>query len=193
MVSTSFTVAALLALSAGSVPSVNWQADYPTAMSAAVAQQKPMAVFIGQGEAGYAKLVAGGQIPVSAGQVLSSEYVSVYVNTDTAAGKALAGQFEMSAGLVISTRGGAKQALRLPGTVNATDLTGVLTTLGTTTVVSTPAATVVPASYAAPATYAAPVMNYAPVQMYAPAYAPAYAPRTISFGGGCANGRCGLR
>lgn len=182
MVSTSFTVAALLALSAGSVPSVNWQPDYATAMSAAVAQQKPVAVFIGQGEAGYAKLVAGGQIPASAGQVLSSEYVSVYVNTDTAAGKALAGQFEMSAGLVISTRGGAKQALRLPGTVNATDLTGVLTTLGSTTVVSTPA-TVVPASYTAP------VMNYAPVQMYAPAYAP----RTVSFGGGCANGRCGLR
>lgn len=189
---TSFTAAALLALSAGSVPSVNWQADYATAMSAAVAQQKPMAVFIGQGEAGYAKLVAGGQIPASAGEVLSNEYVSVYVNTDTAAGKALAGQFEMSAGLVISTRGGAKQALRLPGTVTATDLTGVLTTLGTTTVVSTPvvSGTVVPASYTVPATtYAAPVMNYAPVQMYAPAYAP----RTISFGGGCANGRCGLR
>jgi hypothetical protein len=193
MVSTSFTAAALVALSVGSVPSVNWQADYATAMSAAVAQQKPMAVFIGQGDAGYAKLVAGGQIPASVGQVLSSQYVTVYVNTDTAAGKALAGQFEMSSGVVISTRGGDKQALRLTGTLNGTDLSGVLTTLGstTTTVVSAPAAapvvtgTVLPAPYTVPAaTYAAPVMNYAPVQMYAP---------RVTFGGGCANGRCGLR
>lgn len=178
MVSTSFT-AALLALSAGSVPSVNWQADYGTAMSAAVAQQKPMAVFIGKGDAGYAKLVAGGQIPTSVGQVLSSEYVSVYVNTETAAGKALADKFEMAAGVVISTRGGAKQALRLSGTQTGSDLTGILTTLGTTA----PAVT-------APASYTAPAMNYAPAQMYAPQM---YAPRTYSFGGGCANGRCGVR
>ena len=194
MVSTSFTAAALLALSAGSVPSVNWQADYATAMSAAVAQQKPMAVFIGQGDAGYAKLVSGGQIPASVGQVLSNQYVTVYVNTDTAAGKALAGQFEMSAGLVISTRGGDKQALRLNGTLTGADLTGVLTTLGstTTTVVSTPAVTgtVLPVSYTAPATtYAAPAVNYAPVQTYAPQM---YAPRMI-ISGGCANGRCGVR
>lgn len=181
MVSTSFTVAALVALSAGSVPSVNWQADYATAMSTAVAQQKPMAVFIGKGDAGYAKLVAGGQIPASVGQVLSSQYVTVYVNTETAAGKELADKFEMAAGVVISTRGGAKQALRLSGEQTGTDLSGILTTLGTTTV-SAPA--VVPASYTAPA------MNYAPAQMYAPQM---YAPRTYSFGGGCANGRCGVR
>ena len=197
MVSTSFTAAAFVVLSAGSIPAPNWQKDYATAMTAAVAQQKPMAVFIGQGEDGFKKLVAGGEIPTGVGQVLSSQYVSVYVNTDTAAGKELAGQFEMSAGLVISTRGGAKQALRLPGTVNGTDLTGVLTTLGSTTTVTT--GTVVPASYTVPsaplATYATPVgyssqattypaMNYAPQR---------YAPRTITFGGGCANGRCGLR
>jgi hypothetical protein len=200
MVSTSFTAAAFVVLSAGSIPAPNWQKDYATAMTAAVAQQKPMAVFIGQGEDGFKK-VAGGQLPAEAGQVLSSQYVSLYVNTDTAAGKALAGEFEMSAGLVISTRGGAKQALRLPGTVNGTDLTGVLTTLGSTTTVTT--GTVVPASYTvpsaplatygAPVSYSSPAMTY-PAMNYAPQmYAPAYAPRTYSFGGGCANGRCGLR
>ena len=200
MVSTSFTAAAFVVLSAGSIPAPNWQKDYATAMTAAVAQQKPMAVFIGQGEDGFKKMVAGGQLPAEAGQVLSSQYVSVYVNTDTAAGKALAGEFEMSAGLVISTRGGAKQALRLQGTVNGTDLTGVLTTLGSTTTVTT--GTVVPASYAvpsappanyaAPASYSSPAMTY-PAMNYAPQmYAPAYAPRMI-VGGGCANGRCGLR
>ncbi|HUR53945.1 MAG TPA: hypothetical protein VMZ71_07430 [Gemmataceae bacterium] len=200
MVSTSFTAAAFVVLSAGSIPAPNWQKDYATAMTAAVAQQKPMAVFIGQGEDGFKKLVAGGQFPAEAGQVLSSQYVSLYVNTDTAAGKALAGEFELSAGLVISTRGGAKQALRLQGTLNGTDLTGVLTTLGSTTTVTT--GTVVPASYAvpsapplatyaAPASYASPAMTY-PATNYAPQmYAPAYAPRTFSFGGGCANGRCG--
>lgn len=220
MVSTSLTAAAFVVLSAGSVSTApNWQADYGTALTAAAAQQKPMAVFIGQGDAGYANLVTGGQIPVEVGQLLSSQYVSVYVNTDTAAGKALAGQFEMQAGLVISSRGGAKQALRLPGTVNGTDLTGVLTTLGTTSPVSTtgvvvssapavtyvaPAAYAVPsaplATYAAPAAYSAPAVSYAPpamtyhAPMYAPvqSYAPMYAaPRPMTFGSSCANGRCG--
>ena len=137
MVSTSFTAAAFVVLSAGSVSTApNWQTDYATAKTAAAAQLKPMAVFIGQGDAGYGKLVTGGRIPADVGQLLSSGYVSVYVNTDTAAGQALAAEFEMQAGLVISSRGGAKQALRLPGTVNGTDLTGVLTSLGTTSPVS---------------------------------------------------------
>jgi len=184
MVTTSFTAAALVVLSSGSV-TPTWQKDYASAMAAAVAQQKPMAVFIGQGEAGYTKLVAGGQLPATVSELLASKYVPVYVNTETPAGKALAGQFEMSAGLVVSTRGGEKQALRLPGTVNGTDLSGLLTNYSGTAPVVTYAAPAV--NYTAPAAnYAAPAVNYAP--NYTPYYGGFGAPVRV---GGCANGRCG--
>ena len=62
-----------------------------------------------------------------AGELLGTSYVSVYVDTDTAAGKALAGEFGLSQGLVISSRGGKYQALRHTGTVTPEQLTGYLT------------------------------------------------------------------
>jgi hypothetical protein len=108
----------------GALPS--WQTNYSTAMTAAVAQQKPMAVFIGRGEAGAGKLVNDGQFPSKAGEVLSASYVSVYVDTDTPAGKALAGEFGISEGLVISTKGAKLQAVRHTGTLTASQLTEYL-------------------------------------------------------------------
>jgi hypothetical protein len=187
MVTTSFTAAALVVLTSGSASTVPaWQKDYARAMAVAVAQQKPMAVFIGHGEAGYAKLVAGGQIPAAANTVLNSQYVAVYVNTETAAGKELAGAFEMQSGLVISTRGGEKQALRHAGSVAATELTGLLTAYSNTTVARPVVTTAAPVTgYVTPASYTAPVMNYAPT------YRPSFGGYSVPVRGGCANGRCG--
>ena len=47
-------------------------------------------VFIGKGDVGQARLVSDGQIPAAANQLLNANYVCVYVDTDTAAGKSLA-------------------------------------------------------------------------------------------------------
>lgn len=118
----------------GALPS--WQTNYGTAMTAAVAQQKPMAVFIGRGDVGPAKLLTDGQLPAKAGEVLNASYVSVYVDTDTAAGKALAGQFGLAEGLVISNKGGKLQALRHTGSLSADQLTDYLVRYADTTMVS---------------------------------------------------------
>lgn len=147
MVSTTFAAVVLSAvLLPGAVEAPKWQSDYAAAMTAASAQQKPMAVFIGHGKAGYAQLVSGGEIPAEAGQVLAKNYVCVYVDTDTAAGKALAGQFDLNTGVVISSKGGSVQALRHTGTVAPTALTGYVTKYSEVkSVVTTETTGVVPA------------------------------------------------
>ena len=125
MISTTFAAVALsAALSTGAV-APTFQTDYAKALQTASAEQKPLAVFIGKGETGYTK-VAGGEIPTEAGQLLAKNYVCVYVNTDTDAGKSLAGKFDISKGLVISGKGGDVQALRYAGTVTPLELTGYL-------------------------------------------------------------------
>jgi hypothetical protein len=103
-----------------------WQTDYGQALAVATIQQKPVAVFIGQGRAGYEQIVKGG-VPEEAVRLLSSNYVSVYVDTSTEGGKVLAGQFELSKGLVISSRDGRKQALWHKGEVTASTLSDYLT------------------------------------------------------------------
>jgi hypothetical protein len=149
---------------------VTWQTDYSKALSTAVAQQKPIAVFIGRGEAGYSKLVTEGQIPASAGELLAKNFVCVYVDTDTPDGKSLASQFSVSNGLIISTRGGAYQALRHTGSVSAANLTQYLTQYGDTAKVATTVergivrtatpSNVVPTGYSVPAGYGVPAQQY---------------------------------
>lgn len=119
------TFATLALLASGATETPSFQTDYTKALQTAAAQQKPVAVFIGKGAAGYAKLV-GGAIPADANQLLAKNYVCVYVNTDTEAGKTLASQFDISKGLVISGKGGDVQALRYSGSVTPLELTGYL-------------------------------------------------------------------
>jgi hypothetical protein len=154
-----FTTIALLATGAAGLPT--WQTDYGIALKTASAQQKPIAVFIGKGEAGYAKVV-GGSIPTDAGQLLAKNYVCVYVNTETTAGQKLAGQFDISKGIVISGKGGSVQALRYAGNVTPLELTGYLNKYSGTETVST-------TETAGAATI----------------------PATAVYGSSCANGRCG--
>lgn len=165
MITTSFAAAALSVLLTGEMAALTptWQTDYSKVMAAAVSQQKPVAVFIGCGDSGYAKLVTDGQIPADAAQVLSQNFVCMYVDTDTAAGKSLAGDFGLSSGLIISNRGGTYQALRHNGSVTPTALTGYLSQYGDAGKVSTTVE-------AGTATTVAPGMV---------------------IGGGCPNGRCG--
>jgi len=155
MITTTFAAVALSAvLSTGAIAVPTWQPNYSKAIAAAAAEQKPLAVFIGKGETGYAKLV-GGEFPTDAGQLLAKSYVCVYVDTDTAAGKSLAGQFDISKGLIISCKGGDVQALRYTGEVSPSSLTKYLTKYSEAKTVATTetaaeasaATTVIPASF----------------------------------------------
>jgi hypothetical protein len=126
MITTTFAAVALSAvLGTGAVAQPTWQTDYSKAIAAAAAEQKPVAVFIGHGTAGYKKLV-GGEISTEAGTLLAKSYVCMYVNTDTPAGKTLASRFDMNQGVILSCKGGSVQALRYGGTVSPTNLTTYL-------------------------------------------------------------------
>lgn len=126
MLSTTFA-AVVLSAALAEAPSVPaWESNYARASETAVAQRKPLAVFIGRGEGGYSRLV-GGNMPTEAGRLLSANYVALYVNTDTAEGKRLATAFGVDEGLVISSRCGNLQALKHGGAVQGVELAGYLT------------------------------------------------------------------
>jgi hypothetical protein len=129
MISTSLTALAVAgALATGSIPAQQpvWQSSYRTALGQAVGQQKPLAVFIGHGAAGVNRLVADGGLGADAVQLLKANYISLYIDADTASGKGLAEAFKMTEGLVISDKTGGTMALRHEGTLSQTALTGYL-------------------------------------------------------------------
>jgi hypothetical protein len=156
-----------------------WETSYARASETAIAQRKPLAVFIGRGEAGYSRVVGGG-MPTEAGRLLASNYVALYVNTDTAAGKALAGSFGVSEGLVISCRGCQVQALKFGGAVPAMELSGYLTKYAAADVAVTTTERAGTAVVAA----AAPVVSGC-ASGNCGTFAPAYAG-----GSSCPNGNC---
>jgi hypothetical protein len=106
------------ATGANSIPTVAWQTDYAQAYTKALEQHRPLAVFIGEGKT---DAVRDG-ITAANGKLLAQNYVSVFIDSSSEAGKKQADAFEMKQGLVISNRTGDKQALRLTGTVSADDL-----------------------------------------------------------------------
>jgi hypothetical protein len=114
-------------ISSGVIPSTpNWHTDYAQAMSRSSAEGKPMAVFIGNGADRVAKMLSDGTISADAARVLNASYVCVYLDANTESGKDLAGRFEITEGLVISSKGGNLQAYRHAGAIKGKDLTDSL-------------------------------------------------------------------
>src|SRR6478752_1179137 len=111
-------------------PEFSAQTDYGQAMKVAVSEKKPMAVLIGKGDQ-FAKLMADKQLTAEAKKLLTEQYVCVTIDVTTEAGKSLAGQFQMTDGLVISSAGGTHQAFRQSGAVTATDLSKQAATYAT--------------------------------------------------------------
>src|ERR1700722_5985472 len=74
--------------------SLNWRTDYAAAQEKAAAQQKPLAIVFGQGEAGWQQL-GGGSLSNEASEILAEKYVPCFIDTATADGRALARQFEL--------------------------------------------------------------------------------------------------
>ena len=121
MFSTSLAALAVAgALTAGSlsVTQPAWQTSYRVALGQVVEQHKPLAVFIGRGQAGYTRLVTEGGLGTDTAKLLKQGYVSLYLDVDTAAGKQTAETFQMTEGVVISDRTGGVMALRHEGTVS---------------------------------------------------------------------------
>ena len=162
----------------------DWQTDYANALKAAADQNKPLAVFIGQGGSGTTSAVTEGAIGTDAVDLLRSKFVCLYVDTATDAGRELADDFQMSRGIVVSDRTGTVQAYRRSGVPTTAELNGQLARI-----VSPPAA-VTTTSYASPLTaapapsYAAPAPSYVAPRYYS-APAPTYQPTRAapSFGG----------
>lgn len=134
------------------IPGPTWVSDYSTALRQASEQGKPVAVFIGNGSEGFKHVLPNGALNSESTKILNDKYVTLFVDTSTEQGQATAKAFDLKEGLVISDKGGAKQALRHDGAVTPENLNKYISRYSETTTVSTTetGGTVVPASYGAP-------------------------------------------
>ena len=108
-------------------PEPAWLNDYTAAQTRVAAVHKPMAVFVGSGKDGWGKVVRDGALDPELKKTLAQKFVCVYVDTDTAAGRSLAGAFEVaSKGLIISDRAGTSQAYSLSGDLTRDELARTL-------------------------------------------------------------------
>lgn len=105
-----------------------WQLDYRQAKAQAAKEQKPLAVVIGRGSAGWDGVLAG-TLSDAAAQTLRNSYICVYVDAATESGKKLASEFSAASAptLVISDKTGEIQAYRHSGAVEAARFETVLT------------------------------------------------------------------
>jgi hypothetical protein len=153
-----------------------WLDDYASARQRVTAVGKPMAVFVANGQEGWGKVVRDGDLSPTARKLLTEKFVCLYVNTDTTAGRTLAGAFQVAKGLVISDRAGTSQAYSLSGDLSGTELVQTLERYAdrdvrwTETVVREAPVTVRPTvSYQVQPTYQVQPAYYAP-QQYVPQY-----------------------
>src|SRR5262249_8940814 len=124
MLTTTLAVVALAgALSTGASPSPSLQTNYTQALSAASAEHKPMAVFIGHDAAKVKQMISDGTIPTDAAKLLRENYVCVALDARAGEGKKLSDSEKMTSGLIISSSSGNIQALRHSPTVSGADLT----------------------------------------------------------------------
>lgn len=148
-------------------PEPAWLNDYATAQTRVGVVHKPMAVFVGSGTDGWGKVVRDGALDPELKRTLANKFVCVYVDTDTAAGRSLAGVFEVaSKGLIISDRAGTSQAYSLSGDLTKAELSRTLAKYSEPDLAVRSTETVV---REAPVVVR-PVTTYAPAPVYVPQY-----------------------
>src|SRR5262245_13081179 len=64
-----------------------WQTDYFAAQKQGAEQKKPLAVFLAPGENGWDKLSREGGLDKDVNELLSGNYIPVFVNTESDAGR----------------------------------------------------------------------------------------------------------
>jgi hypothetical protein len=101
-----------------------WLNDYAFASQRGIAQQKPLAVFIGTGEAGWKNVSTNGSLSEEVNDILTNHYVCVYIDTKKKEGRELARAFDVGSGvgLVISDRSGKLQAFHHDGELNSAEV-----------------------------------------------------------------------
>jgi hypothetical protein len=123
---TSLVFVALGSLVAGSVSQdgVVWQKDYAQARKAAQTEKKPLAVIFGSGPMGFDKVCRDGQISPALRKALADNYVCLYADVSTPAGKKMAETFgiNQSCGIVLSDRTGDLMAFYHDGDLTDADL-----------------------------------------------------------------------
>lgn len=124
-----YTSLLLVALSGPVTPAATpekpaWLQDYGLARTEGRKEGKPLAVFIGSGESGWEQLSREGAFGNEIAGLLADNYVCVYVDANSKAGRKLASAFEITedTGIVLSDRGGDLQAFRHEGTLANQDL-----------------------------------------------------------------------
>jgi hypothetical protein len=112
-----------LAASSGN-ESLNWRNDYMEARKMGQTEKKPLAVFIGNGAAGYEKVCQDGKISAEVEKILADSYICVYVDSSTPEGQQVASAFANTSGLglVLSDRTGELKAFSHQGDLSAVDL-----------------------------------------------------------------------
>jgi hypothetical protein len=104
-----------------------WLKDYSAARDRVTTAGKPMAVFLGSGQDGWGSVVRDGTFDPALNKLLADKFICLYVDTTTAAGRSLAGAFEVAGrGLVISDRKGDSQAYSLSGDLTKSELVRAL-------------------------------------------------------------------
>jgi hypothetical protein len=108
-------------------PNPTWLDDYATAQQRVALVHKPMVVFVGNGPEGWRNVVRDGGLTPTVSKLLADKFVCLYVDTSTAAGRTLAGSFEVAhKGLVISDKAGTTQAYSLSGDLSGSELVRTL-------------------------------------------------------------------
>jgi len=117
MLTTTLVIALARFMASTALESPSWHADYGSAQRLGREVNKPLAVFIGPGKAGWNLVSRGGQLVKDVKQLLAKNYICVYVDTNFEAGKQLASEFGVpdGLGLVISDHTGKYQAFHHQG------------------------------------------------------------------------------
>ncbi len=191
---TSMVCIALATSLAASAPceSVTWHNDYSKARTTGQSDKKPLAVFIGNGADGQAKVCREGSLNAEVEKMLADSYVCVYVDVSTPAGQKLAADFGVTGGmgLVLSDKTGDLQAFSHAGDLSAVDMTRWVkhfadpsVTVSTTMSNTTARMSMYPPSGTS-------MMTNSGYIMYG-SYPGSYSNGVIY--GGCPNGNCGIR
>lgn len=122
-----FAFASLLAAFTGSVSAqeLAWRSSYQEARDHGQKVKKPLAVFVGAGQAGFRQIVQDGSFSSDVRKILASEYIPVYLDADRADHKRLIQELGISSrkGVVLSDRAGDTQAFFHDGALSETELT----------------------------------------------------------------------
>lgn len=157
-----YTSALLLALTVhantqGAEPT--WAQDYAQALKRGADEKKPVAVFLGTGNQGFTQVVNEGNLSQEVGDILSMQYICVYIDTATPQGKVMATAFGMGRGIVLSDRSGVYLTFSREGVMSNQEMVRQLQSNSSRTNYYTGAP---PETIGAPAGAPAPSSSYCP-------------------------------